>query len=127
MNDIVENTLKHYGILGMKWGIRRFQNPDGTLTPAGKERYRKKGYSYDYIKSRSLKGKGYKKLSNRELKRVVDRLDMEKRYRELSVNEYAKGLEVAKMILSAGTTIAGIYGLSQTHLGKTIKKRVTKS
>ena len=31
--------LSHHGILGMKWGIRRFQNADGTLTAAGKERY----------------------------------------------------------------------------------------
>lgn len=31
--------IKHYGILGQKWGIRRFQNPDGTLTVAGKMRY----------------------------------------------------------------------------------------
>lgn len=35
------NELYHHGILKMKWGIRRFQNPDGTLTEAGKERYRK--------------------------------------------------------------------------------------
>ena len=32
-------ALYHYGISGQKWGIRRFQNPDGTLTEAGKKRY----------------------------------------------------------------------------------------
>ena len=33
------NYLQHYGIKGQKWGIRRYQNEDGTLTPAGKARY----------------------------------------------------------------------------------------
>lgn len=31
--------LSHHGIKGMKWGVRRFQNKDGSLTPAGKQRY----------------------------------------------------------------------------------------
>jgi len=35
------NELYHHGILGQKWGVRRFQNSDGTLTTAGKERYGK--------------------------------------------------------------------------------------
>lgn len=35
------NELYHHGILGQKWGIRRYQNPDGSLTPAGRKRYMK--------------------------------------------------------------------------------------
>lgn len=38
-SQIYPNALCHYGILGMKWGIRRYQNKDGSLTPAGKQRY----------------------------------------------------------------------------------------
>lgn len=37
----MENELYHYNIPGSHWGVRRFQNKDGTLTPAGKERYSK--------------------------------------------------------------------------------------
>lgn len=33
------SSLEHYGVKGMKWGVRRYQNADGTLTPAGKKRY----------------------------------------------------------------------------------------
>ena len=37
--DENENTLEHHGILGQKWGIRRYQNEDGTLTAEGQARY----------------------------------------------------------------------------------------
>lgn len=39
MYYIVSNELYHHGILGQKWGVRRFQNQDGSLTAAGKKRY----------------------------------------------------------------------------------------
>jgi hypothetical protein len=33
------NELTHWGVKGQKWGVRRYQNKDGSLTPAGKKRY----------------------------------------------------------------------------------------
>ena len=35
------NELRHWGVKGMRWGVRRFQNKDGTLTKAGQKRYAK--------------------------------------------------------------------------------------
>lgn len=42
------NYIAHYGIQGQKWGVRRFQNEDGSLTPEGKARYYK---NYDHTRN----------------------------------------------------------------------------
>lgn len=63
--NIYENDeLKHFGILGMHWGIRRFQNPDGTLTPEGRERYLKND---SVTGKKTLTEEGYKHFFNREM------------------------------------------------------------
>lgn len=55
----MKSYLMHHGILGQKWGVRRYQNSDGTLTDAGKKRYAKE-LAQDYQKAKS-KGASYLK------------------------------------------------------------------
>ena len=55
---IRSDELTHHGILGQKWGVRRFQNPDGTLTTKGKQRLNaSKARAMDHLQNRVAREK----------------------------------------------------------------------
>lgn len=60
----MEYELYHHGIKGMKWGVRRYQNEDGTLTAAGKKRYYREADSAGY-KEEGYNGRRYKTVGKK--------------------------------------------------------------
>ena len=117
-----KDYLEHHGILGMKWGIRRYQNKDGSLTNAGKKRVQKLRNEYneitgkklirtkskdetpkeEKIKEVDLDKKPIRKMTDEELNTRINRLSTEKR---------AKDLE-AEMRTSNGKKFVSNFGKS---------------
>lgn len=95
--DVVEleDHLEHHGILGMKWGVRRYQNKDGSLTAAGRQRYLNDDGSYNDTAKKEIPQTA---LSDDELRRTINRIQMEKQYKELTSKEKGR---ISKMISKA--------------------------
>lgn len=97
------NEIYHHGIKGMRWGIRRYQKEDGSLTPAGKKR-KSESLHEDYIKSHIRKSS--KSMSDAELRSRINRLEMEKKYTQLSTEHVNKGKLYVNKTMKTLTTVA---------------------
>lgn len=72
-----EQTIYHHGIKGQKWGVRRYQNKDGSLTPSGKRRYNsveKSSYS-DQISKAKAAYKANKKRADSDYSKAGEEYD----------------------------------------------------
>lgn len=104
--------LEHYGIKGQRWGVRRFQNPDGSLTAAGKEHYSvgsraDRAFNKQYNKLVKLK-------KNADLGAVMDEWEHHDQKAKKAGRVAAAGASTAAL----GATIAGYGQVNRSRLNK---------
>lgn len=98
----MSNELMHYGVLGMRWGVRRYKNKDSTLTTAGKKRLSKDKDKAEK-KERKVALKNRRSLSDVDLKKKIERLKMEKEFKNLTEEDISPGRKyVGEIMSSAG-------------------------
>lgn len=96
-DDAVKEYLEHYGVKGMKWGIRRKRGSDGRVSGPKKT-----------SRGRTIYQKTPDRLSEAELQRRIKRLELEKKYRDLNTPTVTKGKKFAsETIQNTGRSVIG--------------------
>lgn len=102
-------SIEHYGVKGMKWGVRRYQNPDGTLTEAGKKARKRATNQFRSLRDKSIRAstrskKAYERVDeflpyDREITK-----EMEEKAREYA-RKGGKYSDLASSYMETGTDI----------------------
>lgn len=116
-----ELELRHHGIKGMRWGIRRYQNKDGSLTPVGQRRLNKLEKEYnrlsgkshdDYeqissnVKKKEKKHKKVSEMTNEEIQARIDRIRLVNTLNSLQPKHVSAGQRFANSVKASISSIA---------------------
>ena len=107
------NELTHHGIKGMRWGVRRYQNKDGSLTKAGRKKMAKLDKEYSKLtgqnrnRNRNAESPNTRlsKMTDDEIRARINRINLERDYLDLinnqdSINKQSKGKGFIKTVRS---------------------------
>jgi len=114
-----EAALEHFGVKGMHWGVRRSKNP--THSPTSDDAKRA-------AKTRAkIQKHGRNAVSNKDLKDLVNRMNLEKQHSDLNKNNLTKGHEAAKQVLAIGGTAAGLFALANSPMVKAVRSALASN
>lgn len=132
------NELYHHGIKGMRWGVRRYQNKDGSLTPAGQKRraklegeLEKLGGQKKTDDNAATRKKSISEMSNKELQEYTTRMQLEKNYYDAQRNlaaslppkKVSMGEQLAKKAMNE-VIMPAAMNAGKAYLDKAFKKAI---
>jgi hypothetical protein len=116
--DPLESILAHHGIKGMKWGVRRSRSSIDSAPASADTK------TIDSHKE-TVKSGGTRALQTHELQALVNRMNLEKQYKDLldkEPNSFKTGQKAVKQVLSVGKTLNEVHSFVNSPIGKALKK-----
>jgi len=105
VTTVDELIIEHYGVKGQKWGVRRKRGSGGRV-------------SDDFRDSREITRKPVSQLSNQEIKKANERLNLEQNFNRMNSTKVQKGHSKTKELLAVAATAATMYNMVNSPAGQ---------